>query len=592
MIHHILKYAEKRGLATETGFSERPLKWLIAFDDKGENPEIILLGDDKKGQPQPNCPHAGTKAQGKDGAHFLVDKLSTVILYQGTDAPTSITPKFKTFVDLLQRASSTMPILSTAAKALDRSDNRAAICKKLKQMKAKKGDFAKVNIGTVDLVKAPDWYDWWRNEFRNQRSNQVKQISKNKKGKAPQMRCLITGDLIVPVERHEDKVQGLKGVGGRGGDSLIAFDKDAFCSYGLKKAFNAATSQETAKVYVTALNNLIEKHKVSLGNAYIIYWFKQAIEGTDDDPLAWMQVSEEKEFADAMFQAKKTLEALSTGVKPNLLNNEFYAMLVSGSSGRVMVRDWHEGTFTDLILSLQKWFEDLAITTIGGEKLAKSPSFKRTITAMLPLQKRNQKEADWIKPIGAFSRAFWRAAICKEPFPQAILGRIVPMLAPHLVALTEEERKRSSGGSQEYPALLSLLYRRMALIKAYFIRKGGNHGMDTYLNPDHPQPAYHCGRLLAVLARLQRDALGDVGAGVVQRYYSAASQTPGLVLGRLVRNAQNHLGKPEMRGKTSGIEDWLKEIHGKLKDNMPSTLTLEEQSLFALGYYQQLAKLN
>ena len=595
MIHHILKYAEKRGLAAEAGFSERPLKWLIAFDDKGENPEIIPLGDDKKGQPQPNCPHAGTKAQGKDGAHFLVDKLSTVILYQGTDAPTSITPKFKTFVDLLQRASSTMPILSTAAKALDRSDNRAAICKKLKQMKAKKGDFAKVNIGTVDLVTAPDWHDWWRNEFRNQRSNPVKQISKNKKGKAPKMRCLITGDLIVPVERHENKVQGLKGVGGRGGDSLIAFDKNAFCSYGLKKACNAATSQETAKAYVTALNDLIEKHKVSLGNAYIVYWFKKAIEGTEDDPLSWMQVSGEKEFADAMFQAKKTLDSLSTGEKPNLLNNEFYAMLVSGSSGRVMVRDWHEGSFEELILSLQAWYDDLAITTIGGDKLAKWSSFERIITALLPLRKSTQDYTDWIKPIGAFSRAFWRAAICKdrkEPFPQAILGRIVPMLAPHIVALAEEERKRSSGGSQEYPALLSLLYRRMALIKAYFIRKGGNHGMDTYLNQDHPHPAYHCGRLLAVLARLQRDALGDVGAGVVQRYYSAASQTPGLVLGRLVRNAQNHLGKPEMRGKTSGIEDWLKEIHGKLKDNMPSTLTLEEQSLFALGYYQQLAKLN
>ena len=118
--------------------------------------------------------------------------------------------------------------------------------------------------------------------------------------------------------------------------------------------------------------------------------------------------------------------------------------------------------------------------------------------------------------------------------------------------------------------------------------------MQPYLNPEHPHPAYHCGRLLAVLARLQREALGDVGAGVVQRYYAAASQTPGLILGRLVRNAQNHLGKPEMKGKnkTEEIEDWLKEIHGKLKDNMPRTLTLEEQSLFALGYYQQLAKLN
>ncbi len=35
---------------------------------------------------------------------------------------------------------------------------------------------------------------------------------------------------------------------------------------------------------------------------------------------------------------------------------------------------------------------------------------------------------------------------------------------------------------------------------------------------------------MAVLAELQKAALKDVGAGVVQRYYAAASTTPALVL--------------------------------------------------------------
>ena len=33
--------------------------------------------------------------------------------------------------------------------------------------------------------------------------------------------------------------------------------------------------------------------------------------------------------------------------------------------------------------------------------------------------------------------------------------------------------------------------------------------MHPYLNPEHTHPAYHCGRLLAVFARLQRAALGE-----------------------------------------------------------------------------------
>ena len=115
--------------------------------------------------------------------------------------------------------------------------------------------------------------------------------------------------------------------------------------------------------------------------------------------------------------------------------------------------------------------------------------------------------------------------------------------------------------------------------------------MEPYLNKEHPHPAYHCGRLLAVLARLQRTALGDVGAGVVQRYYAAASQTPGLVLGRLIANAKNHLG--ELKGGLAWwYENLISEVMGGLKDEIPRTLTLEEQSLFALGYYQQLAALN
>lgn len=114
--------------------------------------------------------------------------------------------------------------------------------------------------------------------------------------------------------------------------------------------------------------------------------------------------------------------------------------------------------------------------------------------------------------------------------------------------------------------------------------------MTTYLNPDHPNPAYHCGRLLAVLADLQRAALGNVGAGVVQRYYAAASQTPGLILGRLASNARNHLGKLD-GGLSFWYENEIASVLSKLGDAAPRILDLEGQGLFALGYYQQLATL-
>lgn len=114
--------------------------------------------------------------------------------------------------------------------------------------------------------------------------------------------------------------------------------------------------------------------------------------------------------------------------------------------------------------------------------------------------------------------------------------------------------------------------------------------MTAYLNPDHPALAYHCGRLLAVFASLQRAALGDVGAGVVQRYYAATSATPGLILGRLTSNARNHLGKLDSK-LAWWYENQIAEVMGRLGDGAPRILDLEGQGLFALGYYQQLAAL-
>ena len=112
------------------------------------------------------------------------------------------------------------------------------------------------------------------------------------------------------------------------------------------------------------------------------------------------------------------------------------------------------------------------------------------------------------------------------------------------------------------------------------------------LNEEHPDPAYHCGRLLAVLAGLQRVAMKNVDTGVVQHFYPAASSTPALVLGRLIRNSQFHLKKLEggIEGRLAYYyENRIASIMSKIGDTVPQTLSLERQSLFALGYYQQLA---
>ena len=114
--------------------------------------------------------------------------------------------------------------------------------------------------------------------------------------------------------------------------------------------------------------------------------------------------------------------------------------------------------------------------------------------------------------------------------------------------------------------------------------------MSNSLNELETNPAYLCGRVMAILARIQLLVLPEVGAGIVQRYYAAASATPALVLGRLIRNAQiGHLPKIENKGLRRWFERRLADVWSQMKSPPPRVLSLEEQTLFAMGYYHQLA---
>ena len=113
--------------------------------------------------------------------------------------------------------------------------------------------------------------------------------------------------------------------------------------------------------------------------------------------------------------------------------------------------------------------------------------------------------------------------------------------------------------------------------------------MKTY-NLEHPSPAYHCGGLMAVYAHIQQRAIEGVNAGVIERYYASASRTPAIVLSRLARLCNYHLAKLK-KNSAKYLGSRLEELYCALGDEIPVTLNLEEQSYFALGYYQKWAEL-
>lgn len=116
--------------------------------------------------------------------------------------------------------------------------------------------------------------------------------------------------------------------------------------------------------------------------------------------------------------------------------------------------------------------------------------------------------------------------------------------------------------------------------------------MSERLDFDNRDPAYLCGRLLAVLDAIQRRALNHPNATIVDRFYGTAASAPASVFGTLLHGARPHLAKlrkePSSQGAARALEQRLEDVLAPLTA-FPTTLTLPEQGLFALGFYHQRA---
>lgn len=551
MLQHIVEFATKEIPNLQVGFGAKRVKWKIEINQHGDA-VVLPYGNGDEGSELERCPeYPANLLQGGGKCHFLVETLQVMfLLLDKKDDPNKYHTKNQYFVELLKMASKSNPELLIAANFFENIIKVKLLKEYLEKQGAKPLDKAFFVVNGLDPLSDTACMAWW-SEFRRSLISQGQDSSN--------MLCFLSGDIVIPEATHP-KISGLKAVGGRGQDILVGFDKNAFESFGLAQSTNCSMSEEAVNCYSKGFNYLIANNSRKLANTLVVHWFKETVK-PENDPLDFLYEPPELTEAAARNSVRQILASLRTGQRVTLENNRYYAMTLSGASGRVMVRDWMEGSFEELVAKIDRWFADLEIVGRDGDRMAPDPKFLAVCGSIM----RDLKDLP-----APTATTLWRVALAGLPIPQPFIAQALARFRADLI----EDKPFN--------------HARMGLIKAYFIRKGGNHHMSAYLNREHPEPAYHCGRLLAMLAGLQRAALGDVGAGVVQRYYVAASQTPGLTLGRLLGNAKNHLNKLD-GGLAFWYEDQIAEIMCRIQDRIPSTLNLDQQSLFALGYYQQIA---
>ena len=570
MLRHLVVYADDH-LESEPGFTTREVRWRVEIETDGILVGVIPLGDGRRGQRLPRCPEMHAMNAG-GRAHFLVESAQTAaLMFRDNEEQTKIecgTERHRFFSTRLSEAAQSVDILKPLASFLNDETRRNHLRETLRSHRARPNDWITWRIGGSDPLSDPSVLDWWRGwraRDLGMPAGTAETADTSQPGWPSDGRvCFLSGDIVRPLPTHP-KITGLAGVGGQpSGDVVVGFDKASFSSFGLEQSANAAMSEVAVRKYVDALKELIAQHSHKLAGALVVHWFKERVVPDDDlwAILYGMEGAEQTE-ATASSAVRRLLEAIRSGERADLGSNHYYALTISGAAGRVMVRDWMEGQFVELAGNIDAWFSDLDIVARDGNALARNPKFMAVGGALV----RDLK--DLPPPTAA---TLWRLAVQRLPVPEPLMAQALGRFRADIV--------------QDKP----FNHARMGLLRAYFVRNqpGGDRSMTAYLNRDHPDSAYHCGRLLAVLANLQRAALGDVGAGVVQRYYAAASQTPGLILGRLAGNARHHLGKLDA-GRAWWYEQQIAEVMGRLQDRAPRILDLEGQGLFALGYYQQLA---
>jgi CRISPR-associated protein Csd1 len=369
------------------------------------------------------------------------------------------------------------------------------------------------------------------------------------------MQCSLCGRQRAPLKRMQIKIKNIPG-GQPSGMAVISANNPAFESYGLEASLIAPTCEDCGESFSKGLNYVLntEKHYLAVGFLKYVFWTKEESDFDvrkfldDPNPL------EVRELIESVFTGKKA--ALGLDINP------FYGAAISASGGRVVFRDWIDTTVGNVKENLAKFFRLGNIIDPGNDPWRPLGIYRLSAATVFDPRKNLPKH------------------IPKSLISFALKGDSLPYW---LMGLALERNKSENRVTRN----------RAALIKLVYLANSNNKSTENFMQKlelENKEPAYLCGRLLAVLESVQYHALGKVGATIVDRFYGTASSAPASVFGNLLKGSQAHLSK--LRKEKPGLQHNLQvELQSVLQNltGFPKTLGMQGQALFALGYYHQRA---
>lgn len=391
---------------------------------------------------------------------------------------------------------------------------------------------------------------------------------------SPEGWCLVEGARR-PVARLHPSIKGVRDAQ-TSGANVVSFNERAFESYGKtqRQGENAPVGERAAFAYTTALNALLGRdspNKVQIADATTVLWADR------DDSIEPELIALFGDDPDVHVDAvRKRLAGATTGNRgAEDTTLRFFVLGLAPNASRIAVRFWFHDTLERLGPRILQHFDDLRIVR-ASDRDAATPAMYWLLRSIAP-----QGKAENVPP--RLAGEWLRAILEGAPYPPALLNAAVNRCRA-------EQATTSFGGN--------VPYLRAAILKACINREhrrrhgapASFHLIREELDVNQTEPAYRLGRLFAVLERIQSKAQSGINATIRDRYYGAASSTPGTVFPTLMRLKNAHL-KNLSSGMQAFFEKLLGEICGSVErptlTDFPRQLDLHEQGLFALGYYHQ-----
>ncbi len=384
-------------------------------------------------------------------------------------------------------------------------------------------------------------------------------------GSSDEQICLLTGEQDEPARLNT----AIKGVYGAqtAGANIVSFNLRAFNSYGKEQGFNAPVGKRAEFGYTTALNKMLQRNsrqKLMVGKDTAIFWAEREhkIEGAFVDLFGEPAKGEPEQDYKAILA---TFRAPMTGASPQLdPETYFYILGLSPNSARIAVRFWYSGVVREVTDNIWRHFDDLEM--VKGAKESLRVTLRGILRGIAVLGK-----DDNVPP--SYAGDIMKAILTGTPYPMSLLAAAV--------------RRCRAERAVTYPraALIKALLMRDSRLGTRYCNKHEREvGMS--LDTENTNIGYRLGRLLAVLEKVQQEAMPGINATIRDRFYGSASATPGVVYPHLMKLKNHHLSKLENRGRAVNLEKIIGEIIDGVNE-FPSNLSLADQGRFAVGYYHQ-----